>query len=326
MKCHNSTHSYTEQSLGCLTDPVKGQMGHKHKAISRSGRLMRARRTARWREIMIGGITCAVTLVFSGAAVAPESVRTELIRLQREKGLTLAWVDKSVQAVWFEKNKIITLRDSLEAFQPDGFKFTEYPELSGIAMCWSHDQKKLASTLINRSTGSVRLGVLDLSSKQIRAIAINVDQRPYVTSQCWSPDGQRLTYEMDGAVRLYDFENNRANALAKGTAATWSPDGEWIAFRDHNTYYAIHPDGTGRKKLFHNHWGSAVSALYWSPDSRIVAYVRELGFLQGGALDAEVNELRVRRLDDGSDDRLCPDNVAWYANYKWITDPELINR
>jgi hypothetical protein len=87
----------------------------------------------------------------------------------------------------------------------------------------------------------------------------------------------------------------------------------------------MHPDGSDRKKLFHNHWGGAVSALYWSPDSRIVAYVRELGFLQGGALDAEVNQLRVRRLEDGSDDRLS-DGVDWYTNYHWITTGELKKR
>jgi hypothetical protein len=74
--------------------------------------------------------------------------------------------------------------------------------------------------------------------------------------------------------------------------------------------------------LFHNYWGTAVSGLYWSPDSRIVAYVRELGFLQGGALDAGLNQLRVRRLEDGSDTWLSRENVHW-EGYRWITDREL---
>lgn len=194
------------------------------------------------------------------------------------------------------------------AFQPNGFSLEEYPDLSEIGMCWSHDHTKVASTMINRSTGSVRLGILDLRSKQTRAIAINVDQKPYVTSQCWSPDDKAIVYELDGDVRLYEVENDRADAIAKGTDPTWSPDGKWIAFRNGDAYYAMHPDGSERRELFRNHWGKAVSALYWSPDSRIVAYVRELGFLQGGALDAEFNELRVRRLEDGSEDRLCPEN------------------
>ena len=47
------------------------------------------------------------------------------------------------------------------------------------------------------------------------------------------------------------------------------------------TYYAIHPSGEGQKKLFHK--PRAVSALFWSPDSRFVAYVHRDFF----ALDVE---------------------------------------
>ena len=196
-------------------------------------------------------------------------------------------------------------------------------EVPGLGWCWSHDQTKLVDTMIENPSGRATLEILDLVSKRTHAIAINVDQREYVTSRCWSPDGKQLVYQKDDAVRLYELDNDRSDAIAKGTDPTWSPDGNWIAFRDRETYYAMHADGSGRKELFHNHWGGAVSALYWSPDSRIVAYVREPGFLQGGALDAEVNQLRVRRLDDGSDDRLCPDNVDAAANYRWITTSEL---
>lgn len=285
---------------------------------------MRKLSVVRWGKIMLRLAICTVTIVSSAEATARESVLSELIRLQQETGLTFAWIHDGVNAVSFKKRAVVTLKDSLQTFRPDGFSFGEHPEVLGIDACWSHDQTKLVSTMINRSTGSVRLGILDLNSKQTRAIAINVDQKPYVTSQCWSQNDKKLVYEMDGAVRLYDLENDRADDVAKGTDPTWSPDGEWIGFRDGDTYYAMHPNGSDRKKLFRNHWGSSVSALYWSPNSKIVAYVRELGFLQGGALDAEVNQLRARRLEDGSDVSLCPDSVDWYANYHWITSPELM--
>ncbi|MFZ0882998.1 MAG: hypothetical protein WAN14_06335 [Candidatus Acidiferrales bacterium] len=299
---------------------------------------MRKYLARRWFGIILGLLICTVAMVHSARALPEESVRAELIRSQEEKGLTLAWVDDTVlvksvwahttvssgvEAIMFKERTIVPLKDSLGVFRPDGFNFRDYPALWGIGACWSRDQSKLADTMIEHSSGRATLEILDLGSKRTRAIAINVDQKEYVTSQCWSPDGKRLVYQMDDAVRLYELDNDRSDAIAKGSDPTWSPDGNWIAFRDGEAYYAMHPDGSARKKLFHNHWGSAVSALYWSPDSRIVAYVRELGFLQGGALDAEVNQLRVRRLEDGSDDRLCPDNVAWYANYHWITASEL---
>jgi hypothetical protein len=290
------------------------------------------------RQAFLGMTICGAALAVSAQAAPTETVLAELVRLQAQTGLTLAWVDNrirtesqlrhtevqgGVQGVSFKRRAIVPLTDSLQAFRPDGFTSRDYPELSGIDECWSHDQTRLASTMLNHSAGRVSLGVLDLNSKRTREVAINVEPRPYVTSQCWSPDDKELTYETEGNVRVYDIEANRIYALAGGTDPTWSPDGNWIAFRDRDTYYAIHPDGSGRKRLFHNHWGSAVSALYWSPDSRIVAYVRELGFLQGGWLDAEVNQLRVRRLEDGSESRLCPDSVDWYANYHWITSSEL---
>lgn len=260
-----------------------------------------------------------------------EPVRAELIRRQQETGLTFAWMDEgvqawmneSVQAVLFKTRAVVPLKDSLQAFHPEGFSLGDYQQTFAIGACWSNDQTKLAATMMDRSTRRVSFGILDLSSKQVHAIAINADQRTYVTSQCWSKNGKELVYELDGAIRLYNVENDRAAAVAKGTDPSWSPDGEWIGFRDGDTYYAMHADGTLRKELFRNRWGKAVSALYWSPDSRIVAYVRELGFLQGGALDAEFNELRVRRLDDGSEDRMCNDNVNWYSNYHWITSKEL---
>jgi len=289
-----------------------------------------------WREIRFGLAVCTVMTIFSAQALATESVRAELIRLQRQFGLTFAWSEEGVsrfsspsdavvQAVSFQSQSIIRLKDSLQAFRPNGFSLGEYPEVLGIGMCWSHDQTKLAATIINRSTGRVIFGILNLNSKQTRAVAINVDQKMYVTSQCWSRDDKKFIYAMDGGVRLYDFDKDRADDIAKGTDPTWSPDGNWIGFRDGDTYYAMHPDGGGRKELFRNRWGKAISGLYWSPDSRIVAYVRELGFLQGGALDAEANQLRARRLEDGSDDALCPDNVDWYANYQWITSGEIRN-
>jgi WD40 repeat protein len=296
------------------------------------------RKAPTWNEITLGLSVFAIILVFCGRALTRESVRAELIRLQDEKGLTLAWIDGNMQtkaimigagldsgvrAVLFEKHKVVALGDSLRAFRPDGFKFYDFPRVATDDLCWSHEWSKAAATMFHPPEAS--LGIYDLSSKVTQVIETRVDARMHFTTQCWSPDDKQVAYDSQGSVKVFQIgrDSTSVRILAKGADVTWSPDGNWIAFRDGDTYYAIHADGSGRKKLFRNHWGSAVSALYWSPDSRIVAYVRELGFLQGGALDAEVNQLRARRLEDGSDDRLCPDSVAWYANYRWIKSDEL---
>jgi hypothetical protein len=226
--------------------------------------------------------------------------------------------DRYGEGLNFKEKTIVPLKDSIRFFRPEEFNLAERSTRLGTGACWSRDLSKVGETVIEHRSGRATLAVLDLTSKHTIAIAINADQKEYVTSQCRSPDGQRLVYEQDGAVRLYQLNSDRSDAIAKGSDATWSPDGNWISFRDGDIYYAMHADGGGRKELFHNHWGSTASALYWSPGSRIVTYVRELGFLQGGALDAEVNQLRVRRLENGLDEELYPNSVDWYANYRWI--------
>jgi len=297
---------------------------------------MQKHRSVTWLWILFGPVSWIVLAL--ATAVRPssgESVRQELTRRQSQTGLTFAWIDintlsvfhatgsaiaSGVRAIWFKEQAIISLEDSLEAFRPDGFSFGIIPRLAADDMCWSHDQSKLAATLL---LPYGRLGIFDLGSKATLTIEPQVEMIPHVTSQCWSPDDKQIAYETDGSVKLFEIGDASNRVLAKGTDVTWSPDGEWIAFRDGETYYAVHPDGQGRKRLFHCR--GAASALYWAPDSRIVAYVKVLGFLQTGP-GVEANQLRVRRLADGSDDQLCPDNVSWYANYHWMTSRELMNR
>jgi hypothetical protein len=290
-------------------------------------------------EVFSGLFIFTIALIFAPRALTRESVRAELIRLQDQYGLTVAWLNNrdqtaslrrrtavvnGTQAIPFEKRAIVALHDSLQAFGLEGLNFADIPKLATNDMCRSHDGRKVAATML--CPPRARLQIFDLDTKMTETIDSNVEERMHFTSQCWSRKDEQVAFETEASVKVYRIggQMSSVRVLAKGTDVTWSPDGDWIAFRDHDTYYAIRPRANGRNRLFHNQWGHAVSALYWSPDSRIVAYVRELGFFQGGALDAEVNQLRVRRLEDGSEDRLCPHSVDWYANYHWITSSELM--
>lgn len=278
-------------------------------------RCVRIERVRRWLLILFVVVPVAVP------AVPKESVRDELVRLQGQTGLTFAWIHDGVHAVWFEKNKVIRVNDFEAAFRPDGFSFQTHWEVMAIDMCWSHDQSKLAATMMHNppNTG---LGILDLRSNQTAWIAQQLEQIPHVTSQCWSPDDKQMVYETDDEnVRLYDTAKNASTALAKGANATWSPDGNWIAFLDGNNYYAIHADGTGKKRLFHKK--GSESGLYWSPDSRIVAYVSLAGIMEGGIIES--NRLRFRRLEDDSEDTVAVD-VNWNENYQWVTNSDLVKR
>ncbi len=282
------------------------------------------------------------------------TAREELLRLQRESGLSLADYYGGISIVSFISKSVVRgeqllpdvregravgaiSRDGkrialqvildnefyLGIIGTDGTKFQEYPKIrSPLQMCWADDNTKLALVLED-TPPDTRLVVMNVDSGAI----LDIDPRAKVTSQCLSPDVKRITYEADNSIRLYELGADKSTTLvlAKGQQPTWSADGQWIAFLDAGTYYAIHPSGEGRKVLFHR--SGAASGLFWSPDSRLVAYVSRAGIFDGvlPPLDAELYQLRVRRLSDDSDDRVAI-GVAAGASYQWVKSKDLVDR
>jgi hypothetical protein len=61
-----------------------------------------------------------------------------------------------------------------------------------------------------------------------------------------------------------------------------------------------------------------VSGLYWSPDSRFVAYIYQDSF---GL--TEFYHLMVRRLQDNSDDWVA-NGVLCCINYQWVKNEQLV--
>jgi len=297
---------------------------------------------------LLYALSIFVVLGVSAQAIPRESVRTELAQLEKQKGLTLTSYYDGLQVVSFKNHrkyhgkKLVPMeggasaisrdgteialelvrwekerRESLAIVRWDGNDPREYPGIVALDACWSHDQSKLAMTVFIKPNAN--LGILDLGSKQMHTFEPRgqIDQRSHFTSQCWSQDDRRVVYETEGNVQVYEIGDQNWRILAKGTQPTWSPDGNWIAYRDGDSYYAIRPAGEDKKKLFHK--TRAVSGLYWSPDSRFVAYVHQ-DFL---ALDTEFFHLMVRRLDDNSEDWVA-DGVDCCINYEWVVNPELL--
>jgi hypothetical protein len=140
--------------------------------------------------------------------------------------------------------------------------------------------------------------------------------------------------------------------------ATWSPDGKWISlfvgdgdYAAGGTFYVVPATGAGEKKaLFHQKY--AVSPMWWSPDSRFVAYVAWAGLLERFAMGPKYipsvfgdlitldlgngpMRLHVRRIDDGSDTSVLTieNGITNYkggmwgthgpTDFQWLTGVEL---
>jgi hypothetical protein len=282
------------------------------------------------------------------------SVRDELVKQQGETGLTIAWYENDgPEIVKFDKRAVLRGRglpgqsvgdgtisrdgtqialqlhyaagqiSTLGIIRADGSNLREFSNVERLSpRGWSYDMSRLAVLVINAQQSRLSLNVLDLGSESVTDVAV-LTQPDALTTQCWSPNGKEIVYATDGHVTIQNLGESKTTTLAVGTDPTWSPDGNWIAYLDENehSYYAIHPSGEGRKKLFHNR--HLVAGLYWSPDSRIVAYVVEEGFL---FMDVETYRLRVRRLQDNSDDWIANSDLGCCENLQWVTKPQLFEQ
>jgi hypothetical protein len=66
-------------------------------------------------------------------------------------------VVNGTQAISFEKRAIVALHDSLQAFGPEGYNFDDIPKLATNDMCWSHDGRKVAATMLHPPKASLQI-------------------------------------------------------------------------------------------------------------------------------------------------------------------------
>jgi TolB protein len=153
----------------------------------------------------------------------------------------------------------------------------------------------------------------------------------------WSPDGKRIVFRLQDehgkGLRIVDVETGQVTVLTDGHGnkdnfPTWSPKGDEISFssdREDGDWeiYAIHPDGTGLRRITHIPGNDAHSS--WSPDGEWLAFATgAAGFKDEMALHPHnpqsYGEVAVIR-PDGSDFHILTDNPWEDATPRWAPLP-----
>jgi Tol biopolymer transport system component len=176
---------------------------------------------------------------------------------------------------------------------PDGSALTKLGPDPAITPVWSPDGQKLAFI----SFGV--LSVMNADGSGVRQIFVpgdHVAAYAYVVMMRWSPDSQKLVFEVDyeaycqndycilGQIWKVDADGSGPGKLADGFGPAWSPDGRRIAFggQQHDEIYAIDSDGTHLTQVTANHQ-QIVSPPTWSPDGTRLAFAST-----GGAFYSEI--------------------------------------
>jgi Tol biopolymer transport system component len=203
---------------------------------------------------------------------------------------------------------------------------------SALAPVWSPQGDRIAFGFGKyfQSLQGPAIGDIAIINKDGRGLKVLTDGKGNYGFPSWSPDGKRLVYRASNdslkGLFIIDIETRSVTTLTNNSQdnfPVWSPKGDWIAFtskRESNyDLFAIHPDGTGLKRLTTDPGNEAHSV--WSPDGEWLAFSSGIqGFKDEASLHPynpqPYGEICVMHAD-GSDMRVLTDNQFEEATPAW---------
>ena len=141
----------------------------------------------------------------------------------------------------------------------------EVINVGGMAL--AADNRAIAFTGKDPLTGETGLFLGRLGSGEIHLV-IPLQSRegvPEETSVAWLPGAGGIAFSRDKQIWTYDLASRRTSLLFRGTNPSYSPDGQWIAYRGLNGYAVIASrQGYSEKRMSR---GRVYGHIHWSPDS-----------------------------------------------------------
>ena len=191
------------------------------------------------------------------------------------------------------------------------------------ALAVSPDLTKVAFE-VTSGAGTRRISGLHwgtLGSTELNVIASEPQANESYKASCslgWSSDSTRIVYERDNKIRVYDIRTGGTANLGEGVCPTWSPSGDWIAYRSlESEAMLMTPNGDARTRLMPGR--KILGFLHWSPDSAYLLFSEEVRWNPLNASQLVVLRVRDRETTpvmdfgpEGGQDK----NFSWIYDYK----------
>jgi hypothetical protein len=221
--------------------------------------------------------------------------------------------------------------EGMVVLDPDGRLRANFPQPAyAWQVTWNRQSDRIAR-LVDRNDEEWLLQYWRLGTQQFTLI----DSFPHTpsapgglfppTTISWSNDGSAIAYSKAGKIFVYTLAHRNAVPVATGKDPEWSPDGNWIAYRDDIGHTFVMDPGTRSSHVLIPKI-KILGEIRWSPDSQFVLVSVRRSMLQLLRLPLlgfeNETEFIIYRVSDGAMLRinpLMPGTTA--ARVFWVVKP-----